>query len=223
MSYSEASKASPTAIIELFELELNASQHGTTTTYRFHAGTNLVDNGPVVWAGNSYTRLPLEADGFEYTGTGTLPRPRLRVANLLGTITGLLATLPGGLEGAKVTRIRTFARFLDAVNFPGGVNPYGTPSPSTELPREVYFIDQKVLENREVVEYELASAFDLAGVRLPKRLVLDNLCPWIYKSAQCSYSGNLPTCAKTLADCKAHFGASTDLPFGGFPGVGGYV
>jgi lambda family phage minor tail protein L len=223
VSYSEASKAAPTAIIEMFVLELNSTQHGITATYRFHGGTNLVDNGPITWAGNSYTRLPIEADGFEYTGSGTLPRPRLRVANLLGTITGLLATLPGGLEGARVTRIRTFARFLDAVNFPGGVNPYGTPSPSTELPREVYFIDRKVMESREAVEYELAAAFDLAGVRLPKRMVLDNLCPWVYKSAQCSYSGGLPTCAKTLADCKAHFGGSADLPFGGFPGVGGYV
>lgn len=217
----EAYQPSPTAIIELFELELFAAQHGVTQTYRFHAGTNLVDNGDVTWNGATYQRLQLEAEGFEWTGTGQLPRPTLRVVNVMGTITALLATLPDGLEGARVTRIRTFARFLDAVNFPGGVNPYGTPS-AQELPREVYYIDRKAAENQQVIEFELAAVFDLAGVMLPRRRVSDNLCGWVYRGAECGYTGNLPTCAKTLVDCKAHF-PGADLPFGAFPGVGGYV
>lgn len=223
MTYAEASKSSPSEIIELFQLDLFANIHGVTQSYWFHAGVSAVNGGELVWAGQPYQRLPLEADGFEYTGTGQLPRPRLRVSNLLGGISGLLQILPAGLEGARVTRIRTFARFLDAVNFPGGVNPYGTPSPSTELPREIYTIDRLVAENRELVEYELAAAFDLVGVRLPKRQVMDNVCSWVYKSAECSYTGGIATCNKTLADCRAHFGDNADLPFGGFPGVGGYV
>ena len=56
---------------------------------------------------------PMEADGFVYNGQGSLPRPTLRIGNLFSTITALIATLPNGLEGAKVTRIRTLARYID--------------------------------------------------------------------------------------------------------------
>jgi lambda family phage minor tail protein L len=211
----------PGAIIELFELELNTAQHGTTDIYRFHAGTSLNNDGEVVWNGNSYLRFPVEADGFEYSGNGQLPRPRIRVSNILSTITALLLTLPDGLEGAKFTRIRTLARYIDAVNFPGGVSPY-SPDPTAEFPREIYYVDRKTIENREVVEFELAAAFDLAGVSAPKRQCIANICQWIYKSTECGYSGALPTCLKTLTDCKAHFGATAELPFGSYPGIGAF-
>jgi len=222
VSVSALQGVAPGAIIELFELELNALQHGIGTTYRFHAGSNLNANGELVWAGNSYLRFPVEADGFSYSGRGSLPRPTLRIANLTGTITALLLTLPSGIEGAKVTRIRTLARYIDGVNFPGGVNPLGTPDPTASFPPEIYYIDRKASENRDVIEFELACAFDLSNVRAPKRQCISNICQWVYKSAECSYSGALPTCNKTVADCKAHFGATATLPFGSFPGIGSY-
>lgn len=220
---SELQKSAAGAIIELFELQLNTAQHGASDIYRFHAGTNLKENNDIVWNGNSYLRFPIEADGFDYNGNGQLPRPRLRVSNILSTITSLLLTLPDGLEGAKVTRIRTLARYIDAVNFPGNVNPYGTPDPTAEFPREIYYIDRKVVENRDVVEFELAAAFDLAGVRAPKRQCIANICQWVYKSPECGYSGSLPTCNKTLTACKDHFGYYDELPFGSFPGIGTYT
>jgi lambda family phage minor tail protein L len=178
----------PSSVIEVFQLELNIAQHGVTDVYRFHAGSNLNANGELVWAGNSYLRFPVEAEGFEYSGNGQLPRPKIRIANILSTITAVLLTLPEGLEGAKVTRIRTLARYLDAVNFPGSVNPYGVPDPTAEFPREIYYIDRKTAENRDVVEFELAAAFDLAGVRAPKRQCIANICQWKYRSAECGYA-----------------------------------
>ena len=213
----------PGAVIELFELELNATQHGVADIYRFHAGTNLDGNGALRWAGNEYLRFPIEADGFEYSGNGQLPRPKIRCSTIMGTITALLLSLPDGLEGAKVSRIRTLARYIDAVNFPGGVNPYGTPDPTAEFPREIYYVDRKVAETRDVVEFELAAAFDLAGVRAPKRQCIANICQWVYKSAECGYSGGLATCDKTLDACRAHFGGNAELPFGSYPGVGSYT
>ena len=233
---SDLQAISPSAIIELFTLELNALQHGVTTTYRFHAGTSLNSNGELVWAGNSYTRFPVEAEGFAYEGKGALPRPKIRCSNILGTITSILLSLPKGLEGAKVTRIRTLARYLDAVNFPGGVNPYGTPDPTAEFPREVYYVDRKAAETRDVVEFELAAAFDLIGVRAPKRQCISNICQWVYRSAECGYTGTnyfnesdqsvasaaQDVCGKRLNSCKVRFGANAELPFGSFPGVGTY-
>jgi lambda family phage minor tail protein L len=221
--FSDLQAIAPSAIIELFELELNATQHGTNDIYRFHAGTSLNSNGEVVWAGNSYLRFPVEAEGFEYSGNGQLPRPKVRVSNILGTITALLLSLPDGLEGAKFTRIRTLARYIDGANFPGGTNPYGTPDPTAEFPREIFYVDRKVSETRDVVEFELAAAFDLAGVRAPKRQCIANICQWVYRSAECGYTGGLPTCTKTLDDCKAHFGANSELPYGSFPGIGSYT
>lgn len=223
--FSEAQLPSPSALIELFELQLIAAIHGVDTVYRFHSGVNAKDGGELVWAGNYYIALPIEAEGFGYSGNSQLPRPTLRVSNVMGTITALLLTLPAGLEGARVTRIRTHARYLDAVNFPGNVNPLGTPDPTSEYPREVYFVDRKTGEGRTVVEFELCSAFDLAGVRAPKRQVT-HYCPWVYPPTathpECGYTGPLPTCAKTLAACRQHFGSNSQLPFGGFPGAGAY-
>ena len=163
----------PSAIIELFTLTLDTTLHGASTVYRFHAGSTLNDNGEIVWAGNTYQRFPIQAEGFAFQ-KGQLPRPTLTVSNALGTITAILlnvntTTTGNDLTGATVTRIRTLARFIDAVNFPSNVNPYGTPDATAEFPQEIYKIDRKSAENREVVQFELASVFDLAGIRAPQR------------------------------------------------------
>lgn len=219
---SDLQAVAPGSVIELFELQLDATLHGTSALYRFHAGSNLNANGELVWNGNSYLRYPVEADGFEYTGNGQLPRPSIRISNALNLITALLLTVPDGIEGAKVTRIRTLARYIDAANWSTGVNPLGTPDPTAEFPREIYYIDRKSLENASIVEFELAAAFDLAGVRAPKRQCIGNICQWVYKSAECGYSGPLPDCTKTVEGCKEHFGDDEALPFGSFPGIGTY-
>jgi len=200
-------------IVELFELELNYPQHGPFTsafgtdidgiqaggnedqtfTYYFTNTTNELGND-VVWQGKTYRALPIKAEGYEATGKGTLPRPTLSVGNLGGTITNLIALLPDGLEGCKVTRTRTLSKFLDAVNF-SGVGTYveanywmpeynlatGLASDPTSFfkPRDIYFVDRKSIENREVISYELCSAFDLVGVRLPKRQILPDEFPGV--------------------------------------------
>tara|TARA_R100000353_G_scaffold26949_1_gene22737 strand:- start:117 stop:692 length:576 start_codon:yes stop_codon:yes gene_type:complete len=174
----------PGAVIELFTLQLDATLHGSTTIYRFHNGANLNANGEVVWAGNTYLRFPIECAGFEFTGTGTLPRPTISVSNIFGTLTAIMqnvnqTTVGNDLNGAKLTRIRTLARFLDAVNFEGNTNPYGTPDPTAEFPQEIYFLDRKVSENRDVVQWEAISALDLVNVKLPKRIATRDIFPGI--------------------------------------------
>ena len=112
----------PSAVIELFELTTDATLHGSTQTYRFHAGSNLNLNGKLVFDGNEYLRFPVTAEGFAYQ-RGQIPRPSLSVSNALGTITAILlnvnaVTTGNDLTGATVKRIRTSARYIDAVNFP---------------------------------------------------------------------------------------------------------
>jgi len=166
-------KSNPSAIIELFELTLDNSLHGASTVYRFHNGSNAKSNGDIIWAGNTYIKMPIQAEGFAFR-KGQLPRPTLTISNALGTITAILLTVNqtttgNDLTGSTVTRVRTLARYLDAINFQGNTNPFGTPDPTAEFPREIYKIDRKSSENREIVQFELAAVFDLAGIRVPKR------------------------------------------------------
>ena len=217
--FSDLQSVAPSAVIELFQLELNAAQHGVNETYYFHAGVNATNSGDIIWNSQAYLAFPIEATEFEYTGTGSLPRPKLRISNIYGTITGIILTLPNGLEGAKVTRIRTLARYIDGVNFPGGTNPLGTPDPTAEFPREIYYIDRKASENRDLIEFELAAAFDLVGVRAPKRQCVSNVCQWTYRGAECGYAGNAyfdfndvpkgavgqDVCGKRLRSCELRF------------------
>ncbi len=215
------------SLVELFELD--ATNIGGTLL-RFHNGKNGLGND-VVWNGNTYTAFPIEAEGFEFSGRGQLPRPVLRVANVTGLL-GALVRSYQDLVGSKLTRKRTLVKYLDAVNFPGGVN--ASADPSAALPDDVYFIDRKASENKVLIEFELAAAFDVAGVQLPRRFVVQNVCPWAYRGGECGYTGTAyfdrldapvgtleaDVCGKRLGSCKIRFGEYAELPFGGFPAAG---
>ena len=180
-TFEEISKVNPSAIIELFELQLVPAIHGSNQIYRFHNGSSLNANGRITWKGQEYFRFPIEAEGFAYQ-RGQLPRPTLTISNLSTTpnISAILLTVNqtttgNDLTGAKVTRIRTLAKFIDAVNFANNSN--STADPSAEFPREVFFIDRKTNENRDVVAWELSAVFDLMGIRAPKRQCTRSLFP----------------------------------------------
>ena len=228
--YADLSGLALDAIIELFELHYDNTLHGSTDILRWHAGSNADVTGNITWDGNDYVRLPVQAEGFEYTNGGTLPRPKLSVANLDGAVTALLLgvnlTTPGNdLTGAKVKRIRTLKKFLDGES---AADPYAT------FPVEEWFIDRKATESRDVVSFELASKFDLSNKELPNRQVVANICQWQYRSSECSYTGSnyfdvnnnsvatlaQDACGKRLSSCKKRFGENDQLPFGSFPGAG---
>lgn len=214
------------AVIELFVVDMSRYSQ---PVIRFHAGTNKLKSD-VVWQGNTYNRYPVHASGFEFKSSGTLPRPHLAVANITGIISAMCREY-ADLVGVPVTRKRTLARYLDAVNFPNG-NP--SANPDEAFNDDVFFVNQKVRESGDVVEFELAVAFDVEGVQLPRRQVITNSCPWRYRGDGCGYAGgpvadiyDNPTsdpaqdnCGKRLKSCRYRF--ATWMPFGGFPGAGQY-
>lgn len=230
---SEVQKLNPSAVVELFELD--TTNHLGGSILRFHAGTNQV-GGYVTWAGQEYVPFPIEVSGFEWRSSGSLPRPRIKVANVTGLLGAAVRDMDD-LVGSKVTRIRTFAKYLDAVNFPGGVNPLA--DPLAEFGRDVFFVNRKVSENKFVIEFELAAMLDVQGVKLPRRIAIANVCWWRYRSAECGYTGGpvadkddnptsdpmLDQCSNRITGCKLRFPRETlvangvGLPFGGFPGV----
>lgn len=229
-AYEELAKINPSAIIELFELRLDSTLHGSSDVYRFHSGSNADIDGNIVFNSQTYTRIPVKAEGFEYSNTGTLPRPTLSISNLDGTMTTLLllvnATTAGNdLGGAEVRRIRTLKKYLDGES---------AADPNARWPEERWFVDRKAFESRDQVTFELASKFDLAGQKIPKRQVIANVCQWKYRSSECSYTGSNyfdvngnsvgslaeDVCGKRVSSCKLRFGDTAELPFGSFPGAG---
>jgi lambda family phage minor tail protein L len=228
--YEDLSVLAPNAIIELFQLELVPVLHDSSDIYYFHAGVNAAVSGNIVFAGDTYVRLPIEVTGFEFSSSGSLPRPTLTVSNLGGELSAVLLDVnsftPGNdLGGAIVTRIRTLKKYLDGE---------ATADPFATGPQEIWYIDRKSAETRDAVQWELASKFDLAGIFLPKRQLIANVCQWQYRSAECSYTGSnyfdinnnvvgtlaADRCGKRLSSCNLRFGDTNPLPFGSFPGAG---
>lgn len=213
------------AIIELFVLDLTRYGEGL---FYFHAGTNQL-HGNIVWQGQTYTAIPIEVEGFEVSGT-TFPRPKLKLANINGVFSTMTSQMKD-LVGCKVTRKRTTSRYLDAVNFTSG-NP--TANPLEAYPDDVFYIVRKTAENRMTIEFELGSSLDLNGVMVPKRQVIAGVCPWVYRSEECGYTGGAvatqydqPTtdiskdkCSHKVTGCKLRYGENGDLRFGGMPGAG---
>ena len=195
---SSLQSVNPSPIIELFELTLDPVLHGTTsiqdpsganiTTIRFHNNSKdktiaepaqLFDN--IVWNGNTYYRMPIEATGFK-EDPKQLPRPTLTISNLaiialnIGNMSNVLnavnqVTFANDLVGAKLKRRRTLAEFLPSSNFTGN-NPYGTPDSSQEFRIDEFEIARKSLESKNIVSFELAASIDSINEKLPKRQFL---------------------------------------------------
>ena len=216
-------------LVDLYDIDLSAFDPGNTVhiTPMTSAGTKITFGGVV------YDPLPIEAEGFAYPGNGQMPRPTIKVSNINLTFTSLVDQL-NDLIGAKVTRRRTYAKYLD-----------GAPEAdsSAQFPSEVYFIERKVRQNKFLIEWELKASVDVENVLIPKGQVLDicqhryriydtDTSDFDYSNATCPYvgtdyfddEGNVTTkaldkCGKKLFDCKLRF-VDEQLPMRAFPGVG---
>ena len=229
----EIQRLAPDAVIELLVFDMSTLTDGNGNpgpVLYIHGGTDglLI---PIVWGGQTYSAVPISISGLEYNGRGQLPRPKVQISNIKSLMTALILTY-GDLLGAKVTLRRTMAKFLDAVNFPSGVNPNA--DPTAQFPDDIFFVNQRTVENRTVVEFELAASFDFQNLQLPRRPIVQNVCVWIYQGAECGYTGTSyfdvndnpvtaqaqDVCGKRLSSCKCRFGAYNQLPFGSFPAAG---
>ncbi len=234
----EIQKLNPSAVLSFFILDATVCGGGI---YHFSPEVNQMGSA-VIWQGVSYTPMPIQIEGFEWTSEGTLPRPKIRVAALDGLIGGLVRDLED-LVGATVILKRTHARFLDGDNFPApgvggwgespwgdapwgssGGNPYEDPTAC--WPDEPWIVERKAMEDPHgVIEFELCTPIDQPNAQIPKRRVTANVCGW-QDATICPFSVGL-ACAKTLPACKTH--STTDglglaqftggLPFGAFPGT----
>jgi len=340
------------ALVELFQLDATGIGGDIALFHRY------LQQGSIWFNGDEYHPMPIEAEGFSKTSEQP-PTPRLTVANLNGAISEL-CRLYDDLLGAKLTRLRTFGKYLDPDSFLGpnkiknGVfdtnleywhttptwttwyagtmrivgdgasntgtaeyeitnltigqnyriefevldndvafavgslqygndivasspkapglhivnftattttvwlnyarnattatrldnfwfrhNPGNPTADGTQMfPPEVWYIERKASESNEAVAFELVSAMDLNGVKLPNRQIIANFCSWLakggYRGPNCGYTGppvakadNTPTsdpdedkCGGRLSSCQLREWPDGILNFGGFPAAG---
>lgn len=213
--------------VELFDLDATALGG---SVYRF---VEMTKQGEVIyWKGHAYTPVPVEAEGFEASGQGSLPSPKLRIANVTGALTALIITYED-LLGAKLTRWRTLGKYLDGAE---------SADPNAHFPPDTYYLSRKSMHNRHYIEWELASLLDYSGQKLPRRQILRDVCTHkyryyngsgftVYTDTPCPYAGSNyfdetgaatsmanDKCGKRLSDCKLRFPDGV-LPTSAFPGV----
>lgn len=234
-------KLLPGRRVELFDLDLAIFQAGL----KYHFCSAFNENVAIQWKGNTYTPIPVIAEGFEVSGKGSLPTPTLRLSNV-SLLPSTIINQFGDPVGAKITRWVTFANYLD-----NGA----TPDPNQHFLPEIYFVERKTAHNKVFVEFELSASMDQEGRQLPGRQVLRDACTFRYRSynaatgtfdytdVTCPWAGSdqveggtespfftaagvstsnpaLDRCGKKLSDCQLRFTPlGVDIPFGGFPGV----
>lgn len=214
--------------VELFSLD--ATSVGGDVYYWTPSKPGVTS--PIVWNGETYTAVDIEVTGFEKTTSGTLPRPQLSVGNA-DNIVGALLTSFNDLLGCLVTRTKTLYEFLD--DQPGA-------DPEQYWPLDIYKVERKVSQNKHKIIIELSTAIDNSTAQLPRLAVVRDVCPFLYRrysggsfdytKASCPYTGTayfdrkgapcaiaLDSCGKRLSDCEKRFGVTSELPFGGFPGL----
>lgn len=168
---SELSKINQdSGLVELFTLDCS-SLGGAT----YYFTSNYYTDGSVVeWQGNTYTFIPIQSSGWETLGStnqgaATQPTPSITVSNVNKVLLTAVVSL-GNIVGAKVTRYRTFQKFLD-----------GQPSAdSTQyVGPDVYYVNQKTTHTKNQITFQLINPIDMPGKQLPARQVLkDGLYPF---------------------------------------------
>jgi lambda family phage minor tail protein L len=162
----------------------------------------------------TYQPTHMSVSGFEISGSNKLPQPKVTFSNMDAFFTDLNKDFDD-LVGFRLIRIRTYAKFLSKING----TPVATANTNAHFQPDIWMFNRKMEENNQYCVYELASLFDVEGIRYPRRRMYSNYCPFIFKGPDCQNTSTFDTCGKTLAQCKERFAASGqgDLRYGGFP------
>ena len=163
------------SIITLYDLEYATGvfAYFTSAIDEDLSSIQFRDTGGTI---RTYTPIPIELEGFDVQSDGAISRPKMTVANIESTFKDALGGL--GFEdliGKRITRRTTQEKYL--------VGNTGDSTPPVEFPSITYVIDRIASKSVMSVEFELAAPFDLAGIKLPRRVVIGGACPWKYQGA----------------------------------------
>jgi len=130
------------------------------------------------YASQDYEAFPIEMSGVEFVADGAQNRPTLAVANVTSAFSDQLGSNISNddLIGQPVTKRTTLKKYLV-----GESHDTGTSGPPIEFPTQKYIIDRITAESSLSLTFELASPFDLSGIKLPNRNILGRYCSWEYQ------------------------------------------
>ena len=137
----------PSTPVVLFEIDLNEIRPATVAypagnsngpivsgVLRLHNDFNLfnINRGIIQWKNNYYVPFPIFGEQFDITSNGTIPSPKLKFSsqylddeyNSFYKYIRMQINELKDIVGAKVTRRKTFVRYLHPDNFAGKVNPF---------------------------------------------------------------------------------------------------
>lgn len=174
-----------TAILELYEFYFDPN----FAPFRFHGGTNGIVKD-IIYSGNKYSAIAVETEGFESNIMGRLPRPKVTVANIDGTISSIMRNY-SDFRDSRFVRIKVFLKHIDNENFEGNVNPFGVPNSLMYISKEKFLVSQKLIENSKLVQFELITPFDLESLQTATRAIYGRYCYWQYRGCGCEYKGDL--------------------------------
>lgn len=170
-------------LVYLFELELDSS-----TTLYFHPGveadltTVQFRDRASPYTVRTYTALPMEMQSLEINADGAMNRPELTIANVLNTFSAAIGNIRNeDLVGKALTQRSTLKKYLYGET--------GDASPPIEFPVRKFYLDRILNENNTSVSFELASPFDLSGVKVPNRTIIGKYCNWIYQGYELGHAG----------------------------------
>jgi len=145
-------------IVELFELDCS-SLGGSI--YRFTpAVTNNLTS--IQFGGHTWSPIPIKIEGLSNNANEAPSQPTLTISNITLELVGPIIALRD-LVGAKLIRYRTFERFLATGS---------SPDSTALLPKDVYIIMKKVVQNNVNIQWQLASTLDKPSLKIPRRLFL---------------------------------------------------
>jgi len=165
----------------------------------------------------TYEAFPIEMSGVEFNSDGAQNRPTLTVANVTSTFSADLGTdfSNEDLIGQPIVKRTTLKKYLYQPD--GSPGAYDSTEPPIEFPVQKYIIDRVAGETSIAITFELASPFDLSGVKLPNRSVLGKYCSWEYQGNDLSSRGgcvwsknSIVNIGKSVSDLLPHKAYFTD-------------
>lgn len=179
----------------------------------------LVDaNHEVEFQNATYYQYPMQLQTMETTTENQDISVQLLMANVDKNIEYLIHEYDG-LRGRRVTILTVFANHTAKIYTPLPDGTYDIqPNPEYNpqaFVRDILQIDS-FASSAKAMSFTLTPALRL-DVKLPRRRYVGGTCYFRYKDPEtCGYSGGMPACNHTLADCIRH---GNTYRFGGFPGV----
>ncbi len=159
---------------------------------------------------NEYIAVPIDITGVQFSATGASSRPTLKVANIVSLGRSLDNDGASESESSNDADESTLISLLDSVELQSNDDLLGStvvyrttllshvkkasdsdfdeykagstgPTDPVEFPSQTFIIERVASEDNLLVEFELASPFDIQGRVVPAREAIGRYCSWEYQ------------------------------------------